>query len=59
VIAAVEADDRETRAAIAARDTILATVYGMTVVIGYLTSAFLGWLGLLRRDLLALLGCWC
>src|ERR1035441_7618983 len=27
---------------------ILAAVYGMTVVIGYLTSAFLGWLGLLR-----------
>ena len=33
--------------------TILAAVYGMTVVIGYLTSAFLGWLGLLRRGLLS------
>jgi cellulose synthase/poly-beta-1,6-N-acetylglucosamine synthase-like glycosyltransferase len=32
--------------------TIRAAVYGMTVVIGYLTSAFLGWLGLLRRGLL-------
>jgi hypothetical protein len=32
--------------------SILAAVYGMTVVIGYLTSAFLGWLGLLRRGLL-------
>ena len=32
---------------------ILAAVYGMTVVIGYLTSAFLGWLGLLRRGLLS------
>jgi cellulose synthase/poly-beta-1,6-N-acetylglucosamine synthase-like glycosyltransferase len=31
---------------------ILAALYGMTVVIGYLTSAFLGWLGLLRRGLL-------
>jgi cellulose synthase/poly-beta-1,6-N-acetylglucosamine synthase-like glycosyltransferase len=31
---------------------ILATVYGITVVIGYLSSAFLGWLGLLRRSLL-------
>jgi len=30
---------------------ILAAIYGMTVVIGYLTSAFLGWLGLLRRGL--------
>jgi hypothetical protein len=34
--------------------TILAAVYGMSVVIGYLTSAFLGWLGLLRRGLLPL-----
>jgi cellulose synthase/poly-beta-1,6-N-acetylglucosamine synthase-like glycosyltransferase len=32
---------------------ILAAVYGMTVVIGYLTSAFLGWLGLARRGLLS------
>jgi cellulose synthase/poly-beta-1,6-N-acetylglucosamine synthase-like glycosyltransferase len=32
---------------------ILAAVYGMTVVIGYLTSAFLGWLGLSRRGLLS------
>ncbi len=32
---------------------ILAAIYGMTVVIGYLTSAFLGWLGLSRRGLLA------
>jgi cellulose synthase/poly-beta-1,6-N-acetylglucosamine synthase-like glycosyltransferase len=31
---------------------ILAAVYSMSVVIGYLTSAFLGWLGLLRRGLL-------
>ena len=28
-------------------------LYGTTVVIGYLTSAFLGWLGLLRRGLLS------
>ena len=32
---------------------ILAAVYGMTVVVGYLSSAFLGWLGLLRRGLLS------
>ena len=32
---------------------ILAALYGTTVVIGYLTSAFLGWLGLLRRGLLS------
>ncbi len=32
---------------------ILATVYGVLVVVGYLTSAFLGWLGLLRRGLLS------
>ncbi len=31
---------------------VLAALYGTTVVIGYLTSAFLGWLGLLRRGLL-------
>jgi cellulose synthase/poly-beta-1,6-N-acetylglucosamine synthase-like glycosyltransferase len=31
---------------------ILAAVYGTTVVVGYLTSAFLGWLCLLRRGLL-------
>jgi hypothetical protein len=33
--------------------TILAALYGATIVIGYLTSAFLGWLGLSRRGLLA------
>ena len=32
---------------------ILAALYGTTVVIGYLTSAFLGWLGLSRRGLLS------
>lgn len=32
---------------------ILAALYGSTVIIGYLTSAFLGWLGLFRRGLLA------
>ena len=32
---------------------ILAAVYGVVVVIGYLTSAFLGWLGLARRGLLS------
>ena len=32
---------------------ILAAVYGVTAIIGYLTSAFLGWLGLLRRGLLS------
>jgi cellulose synthase/poly-beta-1,6-N-acetylglucosamine synthase-like glycosyltransferase len=32
---------------------VLATFYGVTAVIGYLTSAFLGWLGLLRRGLLS------
>lgn len=32
---------------------VLAAVYGLTVVVGYLTSAFLGWLGLLRRGLLS------
>ncbi len=32
---------------------VLAAVYGTTVVIGYLTSAFLGWLGLSRRGLRA------
>jgi hypothetical protein len=31
---------------------ILAVVYGMTAIIGYLTSAFVGWLGLARRGLL-------
>ena len=31
---------------------ILATVYGTTVIVGYLTSTFLGWLGLMRRGLL-------
>lgn len=33
--------------------TVLATLYGTSVVIGYLTSAFLGWLGLMRRGLLS------
>ena len=33
--------------------TALATLYGTSVVIGYLTSAFLGWLGLMRRGLLS------
>jgi hypothetical protein len=33
--------------------TVLAMVYGTSVVIGYLTSAFLGWLGLMRRGLLS------
>jgi len=33
--------------------TILAALYGATIVIGYLTSVFLGWLGLARRGLLA------
>jgi glycosyltransferase XagB len=32
---------------------VLATLYGTSVVIGYLTSAFLGWLGLMRRGLLS------
>ena len=32
---------------------ILAALYGTTIVIGYLTSAFLGWLGLARRGLQA------
>ena len=36
-----------------ASTTILALLYGTTVVVGYLTSAFLGWLGLMRRGLLA------
>jgi cellulose synthase/poly-beta-1,6-N-acetylglucosamine synthase-like glycosyltransferase len=31
---------------------VLAALYGTTIVVGYLTSAFLGWLGLLRRGLL-------
>jgi cellulose synthase/poly-beta-1,6-N-acetylglucosamine synthase-like glycosyltransferase len=31
---------------------VLAGLYASTVVIGYLSSAFLGWLGLLRRGLL-------
>jgi cellulose synthase/poly-beta-1,6-N-acetylglucosamine synthase-like glycosyltransferase len=30
---------------------IFAVLYGTTAVIGYLTSAFLGWLGLVRRNL--------
>jgi len=32
---------------------ILAALYGTTIVIGYATSAYLGWLGLKRRRLLA------
>ena len=32
---------------------ILAALYGTSVVVGYLISAFLGWLGLLRRGLLS------
>ena len=32
---------------------ILAALYGTTVVIGYCTSAFLGWFGLARRGLLS------
>jgi cellulose synthase/poly-beta-1,6-N-acetylglucosamine synthase-like glycosyltransferase len=36
--------------------TILAAVYGVTAAIGYLTSAFLSWLGLWRRGLLS--GAW-
>jgi glycosyltransferase XagB len=36
-----------------AADVILASLYGASVVIGYLTSAFLGWLGLFRRGLLS------
>ena len=34
--------------------TILAGLYGATVVVGYLASAFLGWLGLARRGLLSI-----
>lgn len=34
-----------------ATDAILVAVYGTTVIVGYLASAFLGWLGLLRRGL--------
>jgi cellulose synthase/poly-beta-1,6-N-acetylglucosamine synthase-like glycosyltransferase len=30
---------------------VLAAFYGTTVAVGYLASAFLGWLGLMRRDL--------
>ncbi len=33
-------------------DTLLATLYGTAIVAGYLTSVFLGWLGLSRRGLL-------
>ena len=36
-----------------ASGAVLAAVYGTIVVIGYLISAFLGWLGLLRRGLLS------
>jgi cellulose synthase/poly-beta-1,6-N-acetylglucosamine synthase-like glycosyltransferase len=31
---------------------VLAALYGISVVVGYLASAFLGWLGLMRRGLL-------
>ena len=37
----------------APRVAILAGLYGTTVVIGYGTSAFLGWFGLARRGLLS------
>ena len=33
-------------------ETILVAFYGTTIVAGYLTSIFLGWLGLRRRGLL-------
>jgi cellulose synthase/poly-beta-1,6-N-acetylglucosamine synthase-like glycosyltransferase len=33
--------------------TLLALLYGTTIVFGYLTSVFLGWLGLRRRGLLS------
>ena len=33
---------------------IFAGVYGVTAIVGYLTSAFLGWLGLSRRGLLSM-----
>jgi hypothetical protein len=36
-----------------AAGVILAAFYGTTIAIGYLTSVFLGWLGLSRRGLLA------
>jgi cellulose synthase/poly-beta-1,6-N-acetylglucosamine synthase-like glycosyltransferase len=36
-----------------AAGTMLAALYGTTAIIGYLTSGFLGWLGLARRGLLA------
>ena len=35
---------------------ILSVLYGTTAIIGYLTSAFLGWLGLIRRGLSGV--CW-
>ena len=35
---------------------ILGAVYGTTVIVGYLASAFLGWLGLLRRGLWSMAG---
>jgi cellulose synthase/poly-beta-1,6-N-acetylglucosamine synthase-like glycosyltransferase len=37
----------------AAIDTA-AALYGLTIIVGYLTSALLSWLGLLRRSLLAI-----
>jgi cellulose synthase/poly-beta-1,6-N-acetylglucosamine synthase-like glycosyltransferase len=33
-------------------EAVLAALYGTSILIGYLTSAFLGWLGLSRRGLL-------
>jgi len=33
--------------------TVVGAVYATTVIVGYLSSAFLGWLGLARRGLLA------
>ncbi len=35
------------------QDVILAAFYGASIVIGYLTSVFLGWIGLARRGLLS------
>ena len=33
--------------------SVLAAIYGVTAVVGYLASAFIGWLGLVRRGLLS------
>ena len=35
------------------QDVVLAAFYGASIVIGYLTSVFLGWIGLARRGLLS------